>query len=180
MAMKMKELRQIRRMKDLTQEELAERSGVSLAAIHKAETGAHSPRLSTLMALADGLGVSVHDLIPENPKAPTARYFELSLSRLLGASHRDRALALETASPEERDALVEEIDEELEDLHRRFYESVDVDEREALRERAEEVSNLRVMTTFFPPPEHSPAVRRMQRTQRTKRMQQEARQKEKV
>ena len=180
MAMKMKELRQIRRMKDLTQEELAERSGISLAAIHKAETGTHSPRLSTLMALADGLGVSVHDLIPADPKTAEAQYFELSLNRLLGAHYGNKVLALETASEEDRTRLVEEIDEELADLHRRFNESVDVGEREALRVRAEEVSNLRVMTTFFPPPKDSPSVRSMQKLQRRKRVQQEARQKEKV
>jgi transcriptional regulator with XRE-family HTH domain len=152
MALKMKELRRIRRSLDLTQEELAKRSGVSLAAIHKAETGAHSPRLSTLMALADGLGVSVHDLIPDDrPKTVEARkYFELSLDRLLGAQHRDQELAIDTASEEDRARLVEEIDKELEALRRRYAGTTDGAERKRLLKRAEDVSNLRVLAEFGP------------------------------
>ena len=65
MARKLTELRKIRRLRDMTQEELAERSGLSLAAVHKAETGAHSPRLVTLEAFARALDVSVQDLLPQ-------------------------------------------------------------------------------------------------------------------
>jgi len=84
MARKLTQLRKIRRLRDLTQEELAKRSGVSLASIHKAETGASSPRLDTLEALAGALDVDVQDLI----QPPT------HVSRSDGDSRRDGDLTL--------------------------------------------------------------------------------------
>ncbi len=47
----------------LTQQELAERVGVSQAAINRYETGERSPRPATLGRLADVLGVQEWDLI---------------------------------------------------------------------------------------------------------------------
>lgn len=54
-------LRKIRESKKLTQEELAYRCDVPLSQIGRIERGVHSPTLSTLYILADGLD--------EEPKA---------------------------------------------------------------------------------------------------------------
>ncbi|GAA3049945.1 hypothetical protein GCM10020000_33280 [Streptomyces olivoverticillatus] len=57
-------VQRLRRMADLTQEGLAERSGVSVDVVRKLEQRRkHSARLPTLHALAKGLGVEVTTLL---------------------------------------------------------------------------------------------------------------------
>jgi transcriptional regulator with XRE-family HTH domain len=62
------QVRDLRVMSGLSQEQLALRSGVSEISISKIETGKVRPRLSTVRKLADGLGValSVFDVGAEN------------------------------------------------------------------------------------------------------------------
>jgi transcriptional regulator with XRE-family HTH domain len=61
-------LRRLRRLASLTQEELAERSNVSVDVIRQLEQGRkHSARLPTLHALANGLGVELTTLLGDPP-----------------------------------------------------------------------------------------------------------------
>lgn len=61
-------LPRLRRLASLTQEELAERSGVSVDVIRQLEQGRkHSARLPTLHALANGLGVELTTLLDDPP-----------------------------------------------------------------------------------------------------------------
>lgn len=61
-------LRRLRRLASLTQEELAERSGVSVDVIRQLEQRRkHSARLPTLHALANGLGVELTTLLGDPP-----------------------------------------------------------------------------------------------------------------
>ncbi|HVX45794.1 MAG TPA: helix-turn-helix transcriptional regulator [Mycobacteriales bacterium] len=61
-------LAHLRRLADLTQEELAEKSGVSVDVIRKLEQHRkHSARLPTLHALATGLGVELTGLMGDPP-----------------------------------------------------------------------------------------------------------------
>ncbi|WP_329042102.1 helix-turn-helix domain-containing protein [Streptomyces sp. NBC_00178] len=61
-------LRRLRRLASLTQEELAERSGISVDVIRQLEQGRkHSARLPTLHALANGLGVELTTLLGDPP-----------------------------------------------------------------------------------------------------------------
>ncbi|MCX5415631.1 helix-turn-helix domain-containing protein [Streptomyces sp. NBC_00059] len=63
-----KTLRRLRRLASLTQEELAERSGVSVDVIRQLEQRRkHSARLPTLHALANGLGVELTTLLGDPP-----------------------------------------------------------------------------------------------------------------
>ncbi|MGQ4514725.1 helix-turn-helix domain-containing protein [Streptomyces sp. DW26H14] len=63
-----KTLRRLRRLADLTQEELAERSGVSVDVVRQLEQRRkHSARLPTLHALANGLGVELTTLLGDPP-----------------------------------------------------------------------------------------------------------------
>lgn len=55
-------LRAQRVARDLTQEELAERSELSVDAVRRIERGAFSPSLNTLSALAKGLEISLSTL----------------------------------------------------------------------------------------------------------------------
>ncbi|MFF0729271.1 helix-turn-helix domain-containing protein [Streptomyces sp. NPDC004134] len=65
-------LRRLRRLASLTQEALAERSGVSIDVIRHLEQGRkHSARLPTLHALANGLGVELTALLGDPPAVAT-------------------------------------------------------------------------------------------------------------
>ncbi len=56
-------LRQVREAKRLSLRVLADKAGVTFAAINRIEQAKTSPRLETLERLAKALGVSVRDLI---------------------------------------------------------------------------------------------------------------------
>ncbi|MFF1360674.1 helix-turn-helix domain-containing protein [Streptomyces sp. NPDC058297] len=65
-------LRRLRRLASLTQEELAERSDMSVDVIRQLEQGRkHSARLPTLHALANGLGVELTTLLGDPPAVST-------------------------------------------------------------------------------------------------------------
>jgi transcriptional regulator with XRE-family HTH domain len=57
-----KRLRQVRRERDLTQEQLAEAVGVSAEAVSNFERGVHAPSFETLEKLSEALRVTVHEL----------------------------------------------------------------------------------------------------------------------
>jgi len=56
-------LRELRERKFLTQDELAERTGMTRANISRLENGLQRPRISTVRKLATALGVEPDDLI---------------------------------------------------------------------------------------------------------------------
>jgi transcriptional regulator with XRE-family HTH domain len=57
-----KRLRQLRREKDLTQEQLAEAANISVESISNLERGIHAPSFDTLERLAKALGIPVKNL----------------------------------------------------------------------------------------------------------------------
>ena len=57
-------LQKVRKSKHLTQEQLAEKVGVSVTWIGYLETGVYRPNLRLLYKIARVLGVKVKDLIP--------------------------------------------------------------------------------------------------------------------
>ncbi len=59
-----KQIRKYRRAKDITQEQLAEKIGVSLAWIGRVERGSTFPTVQLLIRIAQVLRVKVNDLIP--------------------------------------------------------------------------------------------------------------------
>jgi transcriptional regulator with XRE-family HTH domain len=59
-----KTLQALRIKRGLSQEQLAERSGLSTITISFIEQGRRKPQLKTLEKIADALGVRVKDLIP--------------------------------------------------------------------------------------------------------------------
>jgi transcriptional regulator with XRE-family HTH domain len=56
-------LRETRKRKLLTQQQLAERSGVGIATIIRIERNQVEPRGSTIRKLAEALGVDPHELV---------------------------------------------------------------------------------------------------------------------
>lgn len=65
-------LRRIRRMADVTQKELSERTGIDSSLIARYEAGAVTPNLNSAYALAEALGVTLDDLAPLQPAGDTA------------------------------------------------------------------------------------------------------------
>ncbi len=59
-----KQLRQVRRVHDRTQEELAELLGVSVGWVSRIERGVKLPNLPYLFRVSKALRVSVHELLP--------------------------------------------------------------------------------------------------------------------
>ena len=58
-----KNLRGARERAELTQEVVAERSGVHVTEVSRIEAGKRDPRIATVEALAEAVGVSVSDLL---------------------------------------------------------------------------------------------------------------------
>ena len=56
-------IRALRKQRGLTQEQLAEATGVTVGAVHKWETGLSTPELSLIVELADYFGISVDALL---------------------------------------------------------------------------------------------------------------------
>ena len=153
----MEELRQIRKSRGLSQRDLAKLAGVTQSTIALLEVGGHhKPRLETLEKLAGALGVEVADLLPKEAPQP----HELTLEWLLGAHNRERHLALQTATQEDLDRLVEEIDAEFASLKERYGVALTAAEREAIMERVGRVGMMKAMATF------GPAVRPVRRREK--------------
>lgn len=57
------QIRDARLWENLTQERLAERSGVDRQTINRIEQGHVSPRIDTLLLIADAIGVPLADLV---------------------------------------------------------------------------------------------------------------------
>jgi transcriptional regulator with XRE-family HTH domain len=58
-----KRIKELRDQKGISQEELAHRAGLSRTGMGFLETGKRWPRLDTLMKVADGLNITVDELL---------------------------------------------------------------------------------------------------------------------
>ena len=67
-------LRRLRKVRKLTQTELAKRAGISRNAFRSIETGASKPRKSTFYSIAKALDVSVFDLVRDIPAVGNMRF----------------------------------------------------------------------------------------------------------
>jgi len=59
-----KQIRHVRRIKDISQETLAKHTGVTVGWIGRIERGIHMPNMKLLVKIARALQVKVKDLIP--------------------------------------------------------------------------------------------------------------------
>ncbi len=85
-------LRRLRERRKLTQQELAERSGVPRPTLAHLESGEANPTLSVLVRVAEALGTSIEDLIGRVEAAVT-----LHPCKSLGEQRRGRAHLTELA-----------------------------------------------------------------------------------
>ncbi len=65
-------LREVRERKLLTQQALADRSGLTQTTISAIEVGKHEPRISTVRRLAAALGVKPEELVVGQEPAPAS------------------------------------------------------------------------------------------------------------
>lgn len=56
-------VRRIRKSRGLTMQKLADESGYTRNQIHRIETNKHTPKITTMIDLADVLGVSLDELV---------------------------------------------------------------------------------------------------------------------
>jgi transcriptional regulator with XRE-family HTH domain len=63
-------VKQFRQARRLTQEQVAERAGLSTKFVGEVERGRANPALTTLASIADALGVSLIDLIAVDAERP--------------------------------------------------------------------------------------------------------------
>jgi transcriptional regulator with XRE-family HTH domain len=68
----MKDLRKLRLAKGLSQQALAEKTGITQAAISYIEAGQHDPKYSTILRIAVCLGCEVDELVGSPNGGPTA------------------------------------------------------------------------------------------------------------
>lgn len=89
-------VRALRRVRGLTQAALAELAGVTDETVSRLERGAFEPSLSTAIAIAKALEVSLDELLGRRLEAPPkeAAPRPASVSPLDGLSLADRRLAL--------------------------------------------------------------------------------------
>lgn len=71
-------MKELRKARDLTQDELAERSELSVDSIRRIERGAFSPSLDTLAKLARGLRLSLNGLFANIDRGAHDEVLELS------------------------------------------------------------------------------------------------------
>lgn len=89
-------IRQLRTLLGLSQEALAERSGLHPTQVQRIEQGKLDPRLSTLGSLSRGLGIDLSDLMrlgSRSGSTPTDQLVHLLTGRPIG----DQQLVLEVA-----------------------------------------------------------------------------------
>lgn len=97
-------VRVARELRGMTQKEAAQAAGIATDMISRLENGRYqSPGLRTLIRIADGLGTSLSDLLPDGGAEPPANSAELSQrARLIALAHRaepaDLELIVEIAS----------------------------------------------------------------------------------
>ena len=72
-------IRDLRKIKNLTQEELAEKLGVSAQAVSKWETGVSAPDISLILPLCNALGTGADALLGGNRKKDLEEQFQKAI-----------------------------------------------------------------------------------------------------
>ena len=84
-------IRQIRKSKNLKQDKVAEKSGLTTSYISDIERGVANPKLDTIEALAMGLGVSAQELFNFTARTATPKEIRERIAEAL-SSYDDKAL----------------------------------------------------------------------------------------
>jgi len=87
-------LRALRKKKGLTQQELADKTGIRLAHISTLESKESDPKLSTLERLLEALDCSPNELLTDEPKAGDTG-FKAYLRKAETLPEQDRAIIIE-------------------------------------------------------------------------------------
>lgn len=97
-----KEIRDLRRKRGLTQEQLAELADLSTPYVSHLERGTKKASLAVLVRLAESLGVTVDQLLTGNQVTDKAAYYSEVHELLEDCSVRERAVLTEIVSAAKR------------------------------------------------------------------------------
>ncbi len=91
-------VRELRLLREWSQEKLAERAGITVEMVSRAENARMVPSLGTLLSLADGLGLGLPELLDPDCPRPTEgvndQEYELLMAwRKLSSEGREHLLA---------------------------------------------------------------------------------------
>lgn len=82
----------------MTQESLADKTGISISQLGRIERGDRKPSLSILIRIANALQVSVDDLLADNLTAPMKGKMDPEYNFLLDCSPAENDILLRTAN----------------------------------------------------------------------------------
>lgn len=85
-------IKRVRQAKELTQAELAARSGVRQATISQIEARPNDPNFVTILRLSVALGVRLIDLIPKQRQVEWARAYDQNRRRMMARGKWDESL----------------------------------------------------------------------------------------
>ncbi len=91
-----KRLRSLRRAKDLTQEQVAERAGLSLQSVGEIERGRGNPTLVNVERLSDALNVELTELFDLGDTKMTMAQAKEELLSLLGGANEEELRSILT------------------------------------------------------------------------------------
>lgn len=83
-------IKSLRRGRERTQEQLAERMGLSVNYVSRIERGLENPTLETLLGLAEALKVELGDLFTFEQEEPDPKRLRQLLTRLLDEAKGDQ------------------------------------------------------------------------------------------
>lgn len=91
-------VRSLRKGRQMTQEDLAERSGLTSEAVTRVERGTRKPTIDTLSKLAHGLGVDVTDLLGSGDVVPATPTMSEHLRKIVSQLEHQDAVVQEGAA----------------------------------------------------------------------------------
>jgi transcriptional regulator with XRE-family HTH domain len=83
-------IRELRRAGKLSQEALAEKTGISSKYLSSIERGKENPTLDTVINLAGALGVEIHELFNFAHEGKSSKELKASISGMLKGSDEER------------------------------------------------------------------------------------------
>jgi len=86
----------LRKKRGLTQEDLAEKTGLSQNFIARLETGTKNPSIDTIEIIANAIGCDIEEIVKENPKDTNIRTKDLhnKLDKMIEIYGKEKTLKI--------------------------------------------------------------------------------------
>ena len=107
-------IRRLRTQRQLTQEGLCDRAGISVDAVSRIEGGSRIPSLETMEKISNALGIRVVDLV-DTGEIPRARYSK-PIQRIINTLEKE-PLSVQQAAEKIVKALIQSVSSTVSDAH---------------------------------------------------------------